>query len=189
MSGQRGRSRTRGQGSRRKARKRLCEQLEARLSRELGEHTRNCKLVHAELAAEAALAAHAQGKFRAFHDRLFAHQSELDRAALLRHANAVGLDTASFRAALDQHAYRGAVDADLRRRSGQRARDHRDANDVLKGERMLNAADRESVVAASDELLATGYLRLRTETVSASHLTFVSNLAVIDGLGASKNCL
>jgi Na+:H+ antiporter, NhaA family len=51
---------------------------------------------HAELAAEAAEAAGAQGRFWEMHDRLFAHQDELDAADLLDHAVALGLDLPRF---------------------------------------------------------------------------------------------
>jgi protein-disulfide isomerase len=55
----------------------------------------------AKLAAAAAVAAHAQGKFWAMHDRLLANQNALDRAALEGYALDLGLDSTRFRAALD----------------------------------------------------------------------------------------
>lgn len=67
---------------------------------------------HAFLAAEAALAAQAQGKFWEYHNQLFDNQSRLERDDLLAHAEAVGLDMAAFTQALDEHTYREAVDAD-----------------------------------------------------------------------------
>jgi len=51
---------------------------------------------HAQLAAEAVEAAGAQGAFWAMHDRLFAHQDDLDAPALLEHAAALGLDLERF---------------------------------------------------------------------------------------------
>lgn len=56
---------------------------------------------NAPLAAEASLAAHAQGQFWAFHDLLFAHQRELSRPLMERFAEQLGLDVLAFRAALD----------------------------------------------------------------------------------------
>jgi len=47
---------------------------------------------HAEVAAEAAEAAGAQGKFWEMHDRLFEHQAALDDRSLVRHARKVGID-------------------------------------------------------------------------------------------------
>jgi protein-disulfide isomerase len=67
----------------------------------------------ARLAAEASLAAHAQGKFWAFHDVAFGNPQAHDRAALERYAEAAGLDLPRFRKALDQHSYAADVDADL----------------------------------------------------------------------------
>lgn len=51
---------------------------------------------HAELAAEAAEAAGAQGRFWEMHDRLFAHRDRLQAVDLLDHAAAVGLDLPRF---------------------------------------------------------------------------------------------
>jgi protein-disulfide isomerase len=66
----------------------------------------------AHLAAEAALAAHAQGKFWEFHDKLFADQTKLARPALEQTAHDVGLDVAAFKKALDSKEFAAAVDAD-----------------------------------------------------------------------------
>ncbi len=52
--------------------------------------------VHAELAAQAAEAAGAQGRFWEMHDRLFEHQDDLAAPALLEHAEALGLDVERF---------------------------------------------------------------------------------------------
>jgi len=67
----------------------------------------------AHLAAEASLAAHAQGKFWAFYDVLFGNPQAHDRAALERYAEAAGLDLRRFQQALAQHAYAADVDADV----------------------------------------------------------------------------
>ena len=67
---------------------------------------------NAHLAAEAALAAHAQGKFWEYHDKLFADQNKLERPALEATAKEVGLDVAAFKKALDDKTYAAAVDAD-----------------------------------------------------------------------------
>jgi protein-disulfide isomerase len=67
----------------------------------------------AQLAAEASLAANAQGQFWPYHDALYAHQDALARADLLAYATDLGLDVDAFGAALDQATYAGAVSADL----------------------------------------------------------------------------
>ena len=67
---------------------------------------------YSELAHEAALAAGAQGKFWPMHDLIFAHQSRLERADLVRYAAQLGLDMAAFEHALDAHVYAGQIAAD-----------------------------------------------------------------------------
>jgi protein-disulfide isomerase len=60
---------------------------------------------HALLAAEAAEAAAAQGKFWAMHDMLFAHQAHLRDLDLRRYAGELGLDLARYAAEMDDHIY------------------------------------------------------------------------------------
>ena len=67
----------------------------------------------AHLAAEAGLAAHAQGKFWAYHDVLFGNPQAHDRAALERYAKEAGLDMTRFLKALDQRTFAADVDADV----------------------------------------------------------------------------
>jgi len=68
---------------------------------------------HAQLAAEAALAAHAQGKFWPFFDALYAKEgAALTRDALIAAAREVGLDEARFTAELDGHAWADRVAQD-----------------------------------------------------------------------------
>jgi len=67
---------------------------------------------NAALAAEAGVAAAAQGKFWAFHDQVFAGFGHLERADLERFAAAAGLDLPAFRAALDDRRYHDAVIAE-----------------------------------------------------------------------------
>lgn len=66
----------------------------------------------AMLAAEAAAAAAAQGKFWAFHDEVWKNFGQLSRADLESYAQTVGLDMAKFRAALDERRYHNAVAAE-----------------------------------------------------------------------------
>ena len=68
---------------------------------------------NAELAAEAAEAAGAQGRFRAMHDSLFSGEPRLHRAALADHAAALGLDMGAFDAALRERTFRDRVRAGL----------------------------------------------------------------------------
>lgn len=66
----------------------------------------------ARLAAAASLAAAEQGKFWEFHDAVFAHQSELDRAGLEKRAAELGLDAGRFRGALDGDGFAARLAAD-----------------------------------------------------------------------------
>ncbi len=67
----------------------------------------------AQLAAEASLAAHAQGKFWEFHDKVFQNQESIERENLEKYAEEVGLDLAKFKKALDDKTYADAVKADM----------------------------------------------------------------------------
>lgn len=68
---------------------------------------------YAQLAAEASLAAQAQGKFWEYHDRLFENQDALEREDLIAHARELGLDVDALTRALDEGTYREAVQQDL----------------------------------------------------------------------------
>jgi protein-disulfide isomerase len=68
----------------------------------------------AHVAAEAGLAANAQGKFWQMHDLMFANQGALDQESLEKYAKQVGLNGATFKKALDTKQYVGAVDADVK---------------------------------------------------------------------------
>ncbi len=64
---------------------------------------------HAHLAAEASVVAANQGKFWAFHDKLFANYQALTRPDLARYAREVGMDVPALEAALDDRRYRDLV--------------------------------------------------------------------------------
>jgi protein-disulfide isomerase len=78
------------------------------------------------MAAEATEAAAAQGKFWEMHDALLLEHAPLDRAALDRTAQELGLDITMFRSAMNQEIYRqrireqedGAVRSHLRESPG-----------------------------------------------------------------------
>ncbi|HUH03129.1 MAG TPA: thioredoxin domain-containing protein [Kofleriaceae bacterium] len=61
------------------------------------------------LAAEAAFAAQAQGRYWAMHDRLFANPVRLTRAVVEGYALELGLDVARFRRELDERVHLDAV--------------------------------------------------------------------------------
>jgi protein-disulfide isomerase len=67
----------------------------------------------APLAAEAALAAGAQGKFWEMHDKLFQDTKALQRENLEKYAGEIGLDVAKFKADLDAGTFKKDVQADM----------------------------------------------------------------------------
>lgn len=60
-------------------------------------------------AAEAAYAAHEQGKFWEFHDKLFANQRALTRENFEKWAQELGLDMAKFKASLDSGKHKAQI--------------------------------------------------------------------------------
>ncbi|MEA2301519.1 MAG: hypothetical protein QOE44_2054 [Solirubrobacteraceae bacterium] len=68
---------------------------------------------HAEMAAEATEAAHAQGVFWEMHDLLFAHQGDLTVRDLRRYAEQLGLDVGRFTEELRRRRYAPRVSADI----------------------------------------------------------------------------
>jgi len=67
----------------------------------------------AQLAAEAAEAAAAQGKFWEMHDYLYQHQDALDDEHLIQYAAELGLDTKRFERELRDHVYAERVREDF----------------------------------------------------------------------------
>jgi RNA polymerase sigma factor (sigma-70 family) len=67
----------------------------------------------AQVAAEATLAANAQGKYWPYHDLLIASQDELSMEVVNNSARQVGLDMERFSRELAGHTYAAAVEADV----------------------------------------------------------------------------
>ena len=67
---------------------------------------------NARMAAQAAMAAHAQGKFWPMHDKLFANQAALDRGSLERTAEELGLDMERFKVDYESAAVTAMIEAD-----------------------------------------------------------------------------
>ncbi len=66
----------------------------------------------AALAAEASLAAQAQGKFWQLHDKMYANFRTINRARIFAWATEVGLDVNKLKADLDSHKYAARVKAE-----------------------------------------------------------------------------
>ena len=67
---------------------------------------------HAELAAEASLAAREQGKFWEMYDVLFKNFRQLSHDNMLRWAKEIGLDVDKFKADLDSGKFMSVVEKD-----------------------------------------------------------------------------
>ena len=68
---------------------------------------------HAQLAAEASLAAREQGKFWEMYDVLFKNFRQLSRTNINAMAKEVGLDMAKFQSDLDSRKYKAVIEKDL----------------------------------------------------------------------------
>jgi protein-disulfide isomerase len=104
---------------------------------------------NAKLAAEASMAAQEQGKFWAFHDKLFANQNALDRASLEKYAGEVGLNVDKFKAALDGGKFRAKVEADAA--AGQAVGANGTPTFFINGRQLVGAQPFESFKPIIDE--------------------------------------
>jgi protein-disulfide isomerase len=68
---------------------------------------------HAQISAEASLAAHEQGKFWAMHDKLFENRTALNRPDIEKYAEQIGLNMGKFRGALDSGKFKQKVSEDM----------------------------------------------------------------------------
>ena len=134
---------------------------------------------NAKLAAEASMAAHEQGKFWEYHDKLFLNQRALDRASLERYAQELKLDTAKFKAALDSGKFRSRVEQDVR--DGQAVGANGTPTFYINGRQLVGAVPFVSFkqiideeIGKADKLLASGtklenvYEKLMAEGAAAA---------------------
>ena len=63
-------------------------------------------------AALAAMAAHEQGKFWEFHDKIFANQQKMSRDQYVVYAKELNLDVTKFTQALDSAKFKAQIEAD-----------------------------------------------------------------------------
>jgi protein-disulfide isomerase len=106
---------------------------------------------HAELAAEAAEAAGAQGKFWEMHDLLYENQSALDADDLIRYAAAIGLDPSRFADELAGHVHAARVREDFL--GGARSGVNGTPTFFLNGARHDGAYDLDSLSEAIEEAI------------------------------------
>ncbi len=109
---------------------------------------------NAHTAAEASLAAKAQGKFWEFHDKMFADQQKLDRASLEVTAKDLGLNVAAFKKALDDKTFAPAVDAE--QKLGEEVAVDGTPTMFLNGVRVANPTDLDAIKKQIDAALAGG---------------------------------
>ena len=107
---------------------------------------------NAHLAAQASLAANAQGKFWELHDLMFKNQKELARENLDAYAKEIGLDMAKFKSALDEGTFKDAVDADMA--LGGKVSVSGTPSMFINGKRAANATAAEPLFAEIDAALA-----------------------------------
>ncbi|HEX5659644.1 MAG TPA: thioredoxin domain-containing protein [Polyangiales bacterium] len=108
----------------------------------------------AHTAAEASLAANAQGKFWEFHDKLFANQQKLDRASLEGYAKELGLNVDKFKKSLDSKEYVAAVDGELK--MGEDVAVQGTPTMFLNGARIADPTNFEAISSQIDEALKKG---------------------------------
>lgn len=98
----------------------FCQRAEGTVKQILSTYKDDIKVVYLENplpfhnnaapAAEAALAAHEQGKFWQMHDKMFANNTALDRPNLEKYAGEIGLNMQKFKAALDANKFKSRID-------------------------------------------------------------------------------
>ncbi len=108
---------------------------------------------HGRIAAEAAEAAGAQGKYWEMHDALFAHQDALEPVDLERYAADLGLDVERFRHDLTAHTFHSRVGEDLEHAVHSGA--HGTPTFFVNGRRHLGRDDYDDLKATIDAAIAT----------------------------------
>jgi protein-disulfide isomerase len=115
---------------------------------------------NAHLAAEAALAAHAQGKFWELHDLLFAHQTALQRSDIEGYAVSIGLNLVAFRKGLDQRSFDTEVAEDIH--IGNQVHVQGTPTMFINGKRVANPSDTPAVLNAIHEALIVEFSRRKS---------------------------
>lgn len=114
---------------------------------------------HAQLAAEAAEAAGAQGKFWEMHDMLYGHEA-LDISHVMEYATSLGLDMTKFQDDLENHSFAEKIQDDFA--GGIRSGVNGTPTFFLNGERYNGAWDLESLLELVEKPLGVR-VRLLTQ--------------------------
>jgi protein-disulfide isomerase len=107
---------------------------------------------NAEPAAEAAMAAHAQGKFWQMHDKLFQNQQALDQAALEKYAGELGLNVAKFKADVEAKKFKASIESETK--EGQAVGVNGTPAVFINGRKISGAYPFETFKKIADEELA-----------------------------------
>ncbi len=107
----------------------------------------------AQGAAEASMAAHAQGKFWEFHDLMFKNQRKLGTEDLQGYAKQLGLDVAQFKKDMESHKFAEEVQSDIK--LGSQVAVGGTPTLFINGERAANPTDFKAVSKEIDKLLGT----------------------------------
>ena len=107
---------------------------------------------NAEPAAEAAMAAHAQGKFWQMHDKLFQNQTALDQANLDKYAQETGLNMAKYKADVEAKKYKATIEAETK--EGQAVGVNGTPAVFINGRKISGAYPFETFKKIADEELA-----------------------------------
>ncbi|WP_224249118.1 DsbA family protein [Hyalangium gracile] len=132
---------------------------------------------NAKPAAEAALAAHEQGKFWEMHAKLFANQKALDRASLDKYAQEIKLDMGKYKQAMDSGKFRAKIDADSA--AGSAVGANGTPTFFINGRQLVGAQPFESFkqvideeIGKADKLLSSG---VKLENLYAKIMESASN--------------
>jgi protein-disulfide isomerase len=109
---------------------------------------------HAELAAEASRCALAQGKYWEMHDAMYADQSKLDEASLVKTATGLGMDQSAFGSCLKSGKYKAAVQQDVE--AGSQAGVNATPTFIINGELLSGAQSDADFIKIIDRELAAG---------------------------------
>ncbi len=119
-------------------------------------------------AAEAAMAAHAQGKYWQMEEKLFDGMQGLGPEAYMRFAREIGLDVARFTREMESHVHRGGIQRQqaLANRLGARGT----PNFFLNGRKMPGAAPIDRFAARVEQEIARAEAAMREGRVPASEI-------------------
>ncbi len=116
-------------------------------------------------AAMAAMAAHEQGKFWEFHEKVFAEQQDLEDPKLEAHAVALGLDLAKWKAHIAAQTSKPSIDKDMEQAGQVNARGT--PNFFINGRNLVGAVPLDAFKKLIDEELGKAKAKVAAGTPAA----------------------